>query len=148
MKQILIATMMTVLTVSVGMAQGNRPGQEGMEDRIEAQRVAFITQRLRLTSEEAQVFWPLYNEYQDKLKGIKDQLPARPEIMRMSDDEAESYLKRTLDTEQRELDLKKEYIGKMRDILPVQKVAMLGHVERAFNRELLKRIQEGRRNNQ
>jgi hypothetical protein len=35
---------------------------------------------------------------------------------------------------------------KFKEVLPVQKVAMLGHVERAFNRELLKRIQEGRRN--
>lgn len=146
MKKILFSLIGILLILSAGMAQGDHPRHEMIEERVEAQRVAFITQRLRLTTEESQAFWPVFNEFEDKMKTLKAQLPPRPEIMKMSDSEAEAYLDKALRIEQEELDLKRSYVKKFKEVLPVQKVAMLGHVERAFNRELLKRIQEGRRN--
>lgn len=147
MKRILLTSTLFIALMGMAMGQGNRPRQEMLEDRIEAQRVAFITQRLRLTADEAQLFWPIYNEYEADLKALKEEQPFRPEIMKMSDEEAEDFLRKTLDLEQRELDLRKHYISRFRSVLPIQKVAMLGHVERAFNRELLKRVQEARKRN-
>lgn len=146
MKKIMFTVTTMLLFLSAAMAQEDRPRHEMIEERVEAQRVAFITQRLRLTTEESQAFWPVYNEFGDKMKALKEQLSPRPEIMNMSDEEAEDYLDQTLKIEQQELDLKRSYMNKFKEVLPVRKVAMLGHVERAFNRELLKRIQEGRRN--
>ena len=35
-------------------------------DKIEALRVSFISSKVSLTNSEAQLFWPLYNEYNDK----------------------------------------------------------------------------------
>src|SRR5436190_20382368 len=35
------------------------------KEHIEALKVSYITQKLNLTKEEAQKFWPVYNEYQD-----------------------------------------------------------------------------------
>ena len=40
-------------------------GQNPNMDRINAYRIAFLTRRLNLTPQEAQKFWPVYNEYQD-----------------------------------------------------------------------------------
>jgi Tfp pilus assembly protein PilZ len=36
------------------------------KETIESFKVAFITQKLNLTTKEAQLFWPVYNEYLDK----------------------------------------------------------------------------------
>ena len=36
-------------------------------DKVDAQRVSFITDKVKRTPAEAQSFWPLYNEYNDKL---------------------------------------------------------------------------------
>ena len=47
--------------------------QEDRKEKIEAMKVAFITQKLDLSSKEAQVFWPLYNDYQDKLQALRKQ---------------------------------------------------------------------------
>ena len=41
------------------------------KNKLEAQRVAFITQRLNLTPEEAQQFWPIFNQYTEKLQQIR-----------------------------------------------------------------------------
>ena len=40
-------------------------------DKIEELRVSFITQNVNLTSQESQQFWPLYNEFNDKLDNLK-----------------------------------------------------------------------------
>ena len=39
------------------------PKQRPMAGLVEAYKTAFITQRLNLTTEEAQKFWPIYNSY-------------------------------------------------------------------------------------
>lgn len=42
--------------------------QPGKGERIEAIKVAYITKELNLTADEAQKFWPLYNQYFEELK--------------------------------------------------------------------------------
>ena len=42
--------------------------QPGKSDKVEALKVSFITEKISLTPQEAQSFWPLYNEYNDKIK--------------------------------------------------------------------------------
>ena len=39
-------------------------------EKIEIEKIAYITKALDLSSEEAQVFWPLYNKYSDKKNEI------------------------------------------------------------------------------
>ena len=46
-------------------AYSQRDGK--MQERIKAQKVAFITERLDLSSKEAQKFWPIYNAFEDKV---------------------------------------------------------------------------------
>jgi hypothetical protein len=40
------------------------------KEQLESQKVAFITKQLSLTIEEAQRFWPVYNEFQQKKEEI------------------------------------------------------------------------------
>jgi len=37
-------------------------------NRLEALKIAYITKRLNLSPEEAQKFWPIYNQYAEELK--------------------------------------------------------------------------------
>ena len=45
--------------------------QGPVRDRIKTLKVAFITERVGLTSKEAQQFWPIYNEHEDVLENIR-----------------------------------------------------------------------------
>jgi hypothetical protein len=50
----------------------NLQAQRGkMRDRIEPMKIAFITQKLNLTAEEAQKFWPVYNKFSDELQKLR-----------------------------------------------------------------------------
>jgi hypothetical protein len=108
-----------------------------MEERVEALRIAFFTEKLQLTPEESQNFWPLYNEYQDKEKGIRKTYRDDKSLELMSDAEAEKLIENTFEMEEKLLDLKKEYYQKMRRVLPVRKVALLSRIERQFKERLL-----------
>ena len=51
---------------------GDKPTPSGAE-RVQALKVAFITKALNLTSAEAEKFWPIYNEFQDKRDVVRKQ---------------------------------------------------------------------------
>ena len=123
-----------------------RPGtlRQESRERIEAQRIAFITQKLRLTPDEAEKFWPIYNEHKDALKEMRDDIE-RPDLMNVTDDEATGIIERHLQLEQKRLDMKKTLFIRLRNVIGPKKILMLHAAEREFNRELLKRANEMRR---
>jgi hypothetical protein len=61
-----------IIALSFGTAFGQdsqqeskRRGNEWME-KVKSEKIAYFTSELGLTSQEAQAFWPVYNEYQEK----------------------------------------------------------------------------------
>ncbi len=113
-------------------------------DKIEALRVSFINQKVDFTSQEAQLFWPLYNEYNDKMsllkKTFRQQFKNNTAIDFVTDKDAELYLLAELTTKQKELDLYKEYYDKFKKVMPIKKVALLRKAEDDFKKELIKNI--------
>jgi NADH dehydrogenase/NADH:ubiquinone oxidoreductase subunit G len=124
-----------------GPAGGDKPTQSGKE-RVQALKVAFITQRLNLTSEEAEKFWPIYNEYQDKREAVRQQLAEnRKKINEQSETLTPEELMKLADQEmtlrQQDLDLQKEMHEKLKKVLPAKKLALLYVAEEEFKKELL-----------
>lgn len=113
-------------------------------DKIEALRVAFISEKVNFTTTESQQFWPLYNEYNDKLentrKSFRQQYIKEKDYTTATDKEAEAYLNAELALKQKEYELYKEYFEKFKKILPVKKVALLRRAEEEFKKELIKNI--------
>lgn len=113
-------------------------------DKIEALRVTFINEKVNFTAVEGQAFWPLYNEYNDKLelvrKSFRQQYVKDMDFTTLSDKEAEVYLSAELNLKQKEYELYKEYFEKFRKVLPVKKVALLRRAEEEFRKELIKNI--------
>jgi hypothetical protein len=141
--KIFIITFSVFLVSVASEAQTDPVSKEGRQ-RIESQRIAFITQRLRLTPDEATRFWPVYNEYRDALKDLREDFE-RPDLESISEAEAVKILDQHMEQEQRKLDLKRTEMIRLRTIIPAKKILMLQVAENAFNRELLRRLQERRK---
>lgn len=120
-------------------------GGGGKREKIEALRIAFITQQLDLTTQEAQVFWPVYNEYLDKLetlrKNFKQQYNKTTDFNFKTDKEAEAYINAEINMKQKEAEYFKEYYEKIKKVLPLKKVAQLRRAEEDFKKELLHQLQ-------
>lgn len=116
--------------------------QSGKQDKVEALKVSFITQKVNLTTQEAQSFWPVYNEYTDKIKFARRNFRRAyndvPDFK--TDAEAESYLNAELKLKQTELDLHKEYFEKFKKIIGAKKTGLLRKAEEEFKKEIIKTI--------
>lgn len=125
-----------------GMVALAQPGSK--KDKIEALRVNFISQKVNFTSQEAQLFWPLYDEYNDKLdharKSFRQQFVKAIDVATLTDKEAEAFLNAELNLKQREYELYKEYFERFKKVLPIKKVALLRRAEEEFKKELIKNI--------
>ncbi|MBN8702895.1 MAG: hypothetical protein J0M08_07510 [Bacteroidetes bacterium] len=138
---ILITLILLLCTGLLHAQQGN--GKE----RIESLKVAFITKRIDLTSKEAQQFWPLYNEYQQKREDLKivqrqNRKNLKDSYEGMPDKEIEAMIDDDILLKQKDLDLQKELHKKLKLILSSKKIALLYKAEDDFKRELLKQLKE------
>lgn len=113
-------------------------------DKIDELRVTFITNKVKLTNQETQQFWPLYNELNDKLENLRKTYRLNyiknfnAELL--TDKEAEALLTAEFILKQKEIDLNKEYYEKYKKILPVKKIALIKMAENDFKKELIKNI--------
>ena len=109
--------------------------------KIEQAKIGYITNKLNLTSAEAEKFWPIYNEYKNKLKSSRKEMRTEirdlGDLENMSDKEAEATLNDIVSMEQRNLDLRKEYLLKFKQILPTKKILLWLKAEKDFNKEVI-----------
>ena len=139
MRTYLLIPLLFVMT-SITRAQGPPPPPPMDEDKIEALRVAFLTKYLDLSTEEAQKFWPVYNNMQKELEVVKEKerdLRNGKKVEKMTDDELNKMITQHFDNEQKMLDIKKKYLDEFRKVLSLKKVALLSDAESAFKREVM-----------
>jgi hypothetical protein len=108
-------------------------------DKIEAARIAYITDQLQLTPEEAEKFWPIYREFSERRREIRQQQrEAAKNGGTQSDQEA---VEQQLNAKQKELDLEKDYSGRLLKVISAQKLRSLPQAERRFRQMILDQIQ-------
>lgn len=142
MKKFIFSSLLTAFACLAAFAQPGDGGgnPERRKEKMEAFRVAFFTERLSLNEEEAKGFWPIWNEFRDARQKLHDQYGPEKDIDSMTDREVEEHINKSIEQDQRELDLKKEYLARLRKVLPPRKVARLQGIERDFKQALLQKL--------
>lgn len=119
-------------------------------ERVKALRIAYISDRLNLTPEEAQKFWPVFNQFDDKqfeLHRQKRQLmhKLRPEnTANLSDKESSQLMDEDERLETEIQNNKKQLVKNLQGIIPNQKILMLRQIEVEFKQKLLNQIKNRR----
>lgn len=119
------------------------------KEQLKSLKVAYITDELELTSDEAAKFWPIYNAYDDKQKELRqeklrsylDRLDGG-EIDKMTDKEAVTFLNQMENTEDEIYQLRKKFIANLKGVLPPIKIIKLKKAEEGFNRKLLRQYRD------
>ncbi|MCU0422098.1 MAG: hypothetical protein MUC81_04735 [Bacteroidia bacterium] len=118
------------------------------KDKVEALRIAFITEKLNLSSKEAELFWPIFNSFQNELKGIRKKQRDASNAFKLkanpSEKECENFINEQLSFRQQETDLWKKYSTQFKKAIPAYKIAKLLSIEQEFKAQLLKRLKERR----
>ena len=119
-----------------------------MQERIKAQKIAFITEKLSLTTKEAQQFWPIYNAYEAKVEDIKskDLQPLKQEMRRgdVSDKRANELLEKLMKAETDIHEAKLQLVQDLKEVISSKKIILLKAAEDQFNKILLERLKQMR----
>lgn len=118
---------------------------EKKKEKMEAQKIAFITKHINLSKEEAQLFWPVYNEHQNEYEMLREKkheliTNLHKHFDQMSNQGVKNKLEKIHDLEEKEVKLKKEHFIELLEVLPAKKIAQLKKAEMLFKKELLGRI--------
>jgi len=139
MKTILLFAISFFSFLSMNAQDGN--------DKIESMKIGFLTKRLQLTTEEAQKFWPVYNQYDAEKKQVRQSTIGAIKDMKDDGDftnaEAEQAITKYIEFKAKDLDLTKKYVIEFRKILPATKIAKLVTAEEHFKKMLMKQAQQG-----
>jgi len=118
--------------------------------KVEAFKTKFITDELDLSPEEAQKFWPVYNEYNKKLNELHQKRMegmSRREVHDKWDELDDATLEKIaleeLQNQKKIAELKLEYYDKFKAALGSRKAATFYRIEIEFHRRLMESL--GRR---
>ncbi|TFG74283.1 MAG: hypothetical protein E4H26_08280 [Flavobacteriales bacterium] len=123
-------------------------GQERPDgDKIKALKVAFLTEKLNLSSKEAQAFWPVYNEYEQDREALrrKERVQIREKIRNadaLSEKEASDLLGQYSDLEKEEELLEQDFLKKMSKLISAKKTLVLLRSEEEFKRQLIRQYRQ------
>jgi hypothetical protein len=116
-------------------------------EKIEAARIGLITERLQLTPEQAEKFWPVYREFAGKQMELRKELKiARKDIDPNNPDpqKEQALVDLGLKLKQRELDLEKDYSGRILKVISAQQMLNLRGAEKDFRLMILNQLQQRR----
>ncbi|MCK5821687.1 MAG: hypothetical protein KAH17_07370 [Bacteroidales bacterium] len=145
MNRRLIITLILISVPIFLMAQRQGRRFDEYFEKYKSERVAYLTQKLDLEVTEAEKFWPIYNEYQNKRETMMKK--GRPQWRRLDMDSlSDTQMKEMMDAKiQGDLKMAKlalEYHKKFQAILPIKKVFILHHAEQSFMSHMIQRLRE------
>jgi hypothetical protein len=147
MKIKMILPLLLLFSASL-FAQGDKDKKEKWE-QVKILKVPFITSELKLTAEEAEKFWPVYNAYEEKEYYIRHnkirKLMKKTDeagIDKLSDKDALSYLNQMEDAEEELFNLRKKMVADLKAIIGPARMLMLKKAERDFNKKLLDKYKD------
>ncbi len=121
-------------------------------NEIESYKIAYLTQKMELSPEDARIFWPIYKNWQDEQMALRKERSQKmisyrkiEDIENLSDAEVQTLLTNEFNLKQRSLNLEKKYFNLLRAKLPIKTVGKYYRAQETFKKELLTRFKGGRK---
>lgn len=125
-KTILLSTLVALVLPIISMAQppANDPRQQ---ERVQALEIAFLSRKLELTPDEAQKFWPIYNDYKRDIRQVMMAQRNNPD-------------RDLIDMEQKMVDVRKKYKERFVGCIGQPRMNKLFSSEREFRGVLMNQL--------
>jgi len=141
MKKWLIILLMMFGVTTSGFAQDDKsqqpqqqPQQQQQPDggKLKALQIAYLTNKLNLKPDEAQRFWPVFNQYQEEIRKVRMEGKNLTEV----------------DKEQKIVDIRKKYFEEFSKVLNKERADRVFKADNEFRDVIRREIQERRQMNQ
>ncbi len=150
MKKILIIIVLMATTLT-GWAQNPTPNGNGngnAKSKLEAARIAMITERLNLSPAQAEKFWPLYNQFAQERRAMQQQmLQTRKgiDMQNLTEEQSKTLVRAHQKFKQDKLDLENKYVNRINDVISARQMVALKKAEDDFRKMILNRLEQRKR---
>lgn len=134
------------------IASAQKRDNEDWKQRMQSEKIAFLTMEIGLTPEEAQNFWPIYNQISESLdKAMFETFNSYMELEKAlndnkSDKEISKCLEKYLTALGKQDEIRENSVSQYKKILSDKKVAKIFVAEEKFRRQHIRRLREMHRN--
>ncbi|GGG57056.1 hypothetical protein [Hymenobacter glacieicola] len=146
MKDFLRSVLLVLVLAAVPTVSFAQAGRSDRLSQLENAKIAYITDKIALTQDQAQKFWPVYNDFSDKRRELNRRLRqlriTAPDAL--TDQQIKDNLTQAMDLREQEVKLEKDYFNKFQKLLSIRQVGKLYSAERDFTREVIKRVADRR----
>ncbi len=127
-------------------AQPKNDDSKGWKDRIMSEKIAFLTTEANITPEEAQKFWPVYNQiWEERWASRRDVMDSFRNLdIAIKENKSSREISKLLDIYLSKIDIMnendKKAAEKFKQILPTEKVAKIYVSEEKFRRQQIHKL--------
>ncbi len=141
MKKILLL----ILFLAGISAYAQNTAKQDARSKLQAARIALISERLGLTPSQAEKFWPIYNEYAEQRRMIQKEFrDARMglDMNKLTEAQSKVLVKARMDGKQRQLNLETKYSDRLMDVINTRQLMALEKAENDFRAMIIRRIEQ------
>jgi hypothetical protein len=148
MKKAICLLVMALTSITLAWSQPGPPpppGGEKRKEKVEALKRSYYSEKLELTSTEAEKFWPIYNEFskkEDALRKAGKGDRKKGEEPKLNEKEALAEIDRVAQNKKAHIDLESQFLKDCLPVLGPDRTMRLVRLEHEFQRELLQHMKE------
>lgn len=143
----LITLMVSSLLTAFGQTQPGTTRSEA-KSKLEAARIAMITERLNLTPDQAQKFWPLYNEFAQERRALQQEAMKSRQGLDMSnltEEQSQRLVNAQMKYKQEKVNLENKYATMLNEVISAKQLVALRKAEDDFRAMILNRLEQRKR---
>ena len=145
MKHLLIAGFGSLALVSAISAQPARHSTERndaqREARLDQLRIAFFSEQLELTTEEAQAFWPIMNAHETAVEALRAQMHSLTEAIPSTQAAAQAQVENMTQLRKQEVDVDGALLLDLIPVLGHERALRMPQLERRFRMRIMEAAQ-------
>ena len=134
--------LLIICFLSTTLIQAQRPDKR---TELKALKIGYLTKQLELTSSEAEVFWPVYNEFDKKMFELRQQKILKSknlDIENLTDEDALELIDSMKESEKSKFEYENKLIEDLMKILPPKKIILLKKSEIEFGKQVLEQYKQ------
>ena len=150
MRNMIVFLSMALISACLSItASADTKFNEDWKEKFKSEKIAFLTMEVGLTPEEAQLFWPVYNQVEkEKDEAMMSVIDSYMNLRKATDEgktgkELSNLLDRYVEAQKKLRDIENGVADKYKSVLPVEKVAKLYVAEEKFRRNHIRNMKGG-----
>lgn len=147
MKKFFILTIAVLLCSTT--SQGRQAWENGWKEKLQSEKIAFLTMEMDITPQEAQIFWPVYNQIEkEKDAALQEVIKTHKALTTAVESNNTAQIPTCLDNylqaQNKLRDIESKAGDAYKKTLPVEKAAKLYIAEEKFRRQHIRKLHENR----